>query len=308
MKSHFINSKRRGFTLVELMVAMAITTIMVTILISITSMALDSWNRSRAEVRAARQAQAMTEIMARDFEAMVTRSGNSFEWFVANTQSDSVGPDSAPSPGSADLIFFTAATDRYDGNLAGDDAKGDISAVGYSLRYQDPIAGSTSHPNFVLYRKLVNPDETFNSLLGQEDLQAAFSPYLSDIENMANFVCENVYQFSVTVDLVNLSTQVGRRPATAYNNPVSVTLSQDVTRIRQFGNNFEANIPASALPQNVSVSPSTRIGAVEISITVLSDNAMNTIRSNPNLSTEAKENLISRNSFQYSKRVDIPGM
>ena len=66
---------KRGFTLMELMVAMAITTIIVTVLVSITFIAMDTWNRSRAELRAARQAKAMVDIMVRDFEAMVTRRG-----------------------------------------------------------------------------------------------------------------------------------------------------------------------------------------------------------------------------------------
>ena len=47
-------TRRRGFTLMELMVAMAITTIIVTVLVSITSIALDTWNRSRTELRASR--------------------------------------------------------------------------------------------------------------------------------------------------------------------------------------------------------------------------------------------------------------
>ena len=294
MKTHS-QSIRRGFTLVELMVAMAITTIMMTILISITAYALDSWNRSRAEVRAARQAQAMTEIMARDFEAMVTRSGNNFEWFVA-TAGDRVGTGVSQSPNSADLIFFTAATDRYDGAIGtATDQGGDISAVSYSLRFQDPMAGlgggNQQFPTFVLYRKLVNPDLTFQNLLGRENLQAAFSQYESQLDDMANFVCENVYQFSVTFH-VDYTEIIGGR---AVETSTRVTLSpSDNREIRLRGN----QLIAAPLPEN------GRIGAVELSITVLSDTAMNAIRNNQNVS----EDFISRNSFQYSKRVEIPRM
>ncbi|MDP4645929.1 MAG: type II secretion system GspH family protein, partial [Akkermansiaceae bacterium] len=67
---------RRGFTLIELLVAMAITTLIVTVLVSITSLALDTWNRSRSEIRASRQAKAMVDSMASDFESMVSRRGN----------------------------------------------------------------------------------------------------------------------------------------------------------------------------------------------------------------------------------------
>ncbi len=42
MKIQRTLSRKRGFTLMELMVAMAITTIIVTVLVSITSIALDT--------------------------------------------------------------------------------------------------------------------------------------------------------------------------------------------------------------------------------------------------------------------------
>jgi uncharacterized protein (TIGR02599 family) len=81
------SATRRGFTLMELMVAMAITTIIVTVLVSITSIALDTWNRSRSELRASRQAKGMIDSMARDFEALVTRRGNTNEWLSATRRS-----------------------------------------------------------------------------------------------------------------------------------------------------------------------------------------------------------------------------
>ena len=67
----------------ELMVAMDITTIIVTVLVSITSIAMDTWNRSRSELRASRQAKAMVDGMVRDFEALIVRRGNAYEWVSA---------------------------------------------------------------------------------------------------------------------------------------------------------------------------------------------------------------------------------
>jgi len=283
----------RGFTLIELMVAMAITTIIVTILISITSISLDTWNRSRAEIRAARQAQAMMEIMTRDFEAMVTRPGNNFEWLRAET-SASVGPAGNPSPNSAELVFFTAATDRYQGRIgSSEDQGGDISAVGYSLRYNDPInAAGTNFDTFVLYRKLVNPDETFDRLLAKQDLSDAFdglnNPEIGDIEN---FVCENIYQFSLTFHIETV--EPGSPPRTV---PFTLAPNADNSSLRVLGNGLKFNA-------NDALS-NGRITAVEVSITVLSDNAMNTLRNASALPAD----FISKNSFQYSKRIEVPRM
>lgn len=115
MNSPRQSATRRGFTLMELMVAMAITVIIVTVLVSITSIAVDTWNRSRAELRAARQAKAMVESMAADFEAMVTRRGNLNEWFTA-TSAKTLPGDKLLSTNAAELVFFSGSTDRYNGD------------------------------------------------------------------------------------------------------------------------------------------------------------------------------------------------
>ena len=53
-----LTPKRRGFTLAELMVAMGITVLLLTLLVSVTGVALDGWRLSRNKVRASRQAKA----------------------------------------------------------------------------------------------------------------------------------------------------------------------------------------------------------------------------------------------------------
>lgn len=281
----------RAFTLVELMVAMAVTSIIVTLLISITSMSMNTWNRSQAEVRAARQAQAMTEIMARDFEAMVVRAGNEFEWLQARSGGSSIGPTGNLSPNSAEIIFFTAATDRYEGGIGtADDLGGDISAVRYSLDFNDPINPSaTNSPfsTFVLSRRLINPRETFDNLLGRDNLEPAFNslPAPTTEEAQAFFVCENIYQFSLTIHLDNEGTNT------------TVTLLQDSgSLIRVFGDRIDLT------PADPSISAGSRITAVEVSITVLSDNAINALRGAASVSPA----FIAENSFQYSKLIEVP--
>ena len=193
-------SSTKGFTLMELMVAMAVTSIIVTVLVSITSIALDTWNRSRSELRAARQAKSMVETMARDFESMVVRRGNDFEWLYAKSETNQPG-ENMVSTNSADLIFFSAATDRYEGEIGvnNKDKGGDVSCVGYRLHYRNPIDRSKEgFETFVLNRLRVDPDQTFGKLLGEEDLKAAFSSFKSRLDEEKYFVCENVFQFTLT--------------------------------------------------------------------------------------------------------------
>jgi prepilin-type N-terminal cleavage/methylation domain-containing protein len=314
MKTPFPSKRRflRGFTLIELMVAMAITTVIVTVLVSITGVALDSWQRGRAEIRASRQAKSMLDTMAKDFESMVSRRGNSFEWMYAKVASDLPGTSANMSSNAADLIFFTAATDRYLGEIGtAKDAGGDVSCVAYKLEYQDPVKGTDDEDSstFVFYRLLVNPDETFKDLLGQTDLKSAFSSYDDKVKEVENFVCENIYQFTLTFQVE--VTQAGSGNSAPTTVPVRVTLGEDAagTEMILRGNGLETDASVGSLKPVVSLDElkAGRLKGVEIGITVLSDAAVIRLN-NQSLSDEVREKILAQESFQYSRTVELPGM
>lgn len=301
MKTQRTHPSKNGFTLIELLVAMAITTIIVTVLVSITSIAIDTWNRSRSELRAARQAKAMVDSMARDFEALVVRRGNENEWLSAA---------SAPpvlSTNAATLVFFTAATDRYNGEIGitGVDKGGDVSCVGYKLERKDPIPGGTAgdFETFVLNRHLVNPDETFKTLLGKPEIGTLFtSTFAADLESEANFVCENVFQFTVTfhveVTPAATGTGTGTNPQPT-NELVSISSSGGSTKFSIKGTGIVTVPPIEELK-------SGRITSVGISLTVLSDSGIDLLRKTPSKANDAA--WLAKNSFEYSKLIQLPGM
>ena len=306
-------STQRGFTLMELMVAMAITTIIVTVLVSITSIAMDTWNRSRAELRASRQAKAMVDMMVRDFEALVIRRGNTYEWLSAISTSTLPG-DKLKSTNAAELIFFSASTDRYDGEIGINNKKdkgGDVSCVGYRLNYKDPIdQNGNLFKTFVLNRMLVNPDKTFKDLLGKPDLTAAFANYSLKLNEVDNFLCENVYQFTVTfhVEATKQASGSGAGSATIINVPVTVgqTSAGQVTKsLKIKGSGIDAQISANNVtPDELKAG---RITAMEVSLTVLSDFAVDQLRNRP-FTESQKSQFLAKNSYQFSKLVQIPSM
>jgi prepilin-type N-terminal cleavage/methylation domain-containing protein len=324
-------TSRRGFTLIELLVAMAITTIIITVLVSVTAMALETWNRSRAEIRAARQAKSMIDTMARDFESLVVRKGNSFEWLLAKSKNpnDSDFPkvnndNNKASPNVIDLIFFSAATDRYDGNVgdtgpSGKDEGGDVSTVGYQLAYKDPISasGTDDFKTFVLYRKLLDPDETFGvdvtpGTLGKTDLQAAFTSVIGSnpIQEEINFICENVYEFTVTFH-VRVTTTSGTPPTTT-TRTVRIPVSPASNSVPKFSVTGAGNIVASSVNSaTVDEIKSAQLSAVEISLTVLSDFGLKQLRArtftNDAAAIKKKAEFIAKHSYQYSKVVQLPG-
>ncbi len=308
MKLHS-NKTSRGFTLVELLVAMAITALIVTILVSITSLSLDTWNRSRSEIRASRQGKAMLDSLARDFESLVVRRGNDFEWLYAGSNPPSGGPGGTSSPNAVDLLFFTAATDRYDGQIGvvNVDLGGDVSAVGYQLAYKDAIGGSSTpgFETFILYRKLINPDQTFTDLLGQTDLEAGFASATSGVDAIdadENFICENIYQFSVTFH-VAVTSASGTGPGQTRSVAVPIGPGSAAANLRITGTGVDTAFTSSAAT-NAEIR-SGEITAVEISLTVLSDFGLQQMRLRP-LSGTAKDDFIARNSYHYSKIVPVP--
>ncbi len=316
MKTPRALQSRRGFTLIELLVAMTITTIIVGVLVSITSIAIDTWNRSRSELRAARQAKTMVDSMVRDFEALVFRRGNANEWLSAVYESPANSPGADKN--ASNLIFFTAATDRYNGEIGSSaDKGGDVSCVGYRLFYKDPVnQNGNDYKTFVLNRILVNPDATFQNLLGKTDLDAAFQqqPYLNDLGNVENFICENVFQFTVSFK-VEVTKNTGSPTAPVYQKfviPVDMFESNKDQKVKEFsvlGTGIKADVGGTTI-DSVSISADEikagRLTAVEISLTVLSDGAVNLLRKTP-----AKANdpaWLAKNSFQYSKLIQLPGM
>lgn len=312
MKTPFTPKRAKGFTLIELMVAMAITTVIVTVLVSITGVALDTWQRGRAEIRASRQAKSMLDTMAKDFESLVSRRGNNFEWLYSKVEADLPGPSANMSSNAAEVIFFTAATDRYEGQIGtDDDLGGDVSCVSYQLQYQDPVKGEEEEASstFVLYRLLVNPDETFKDLLGKEDLSSEFSTkYKQKVKEVENFVCENIYQFTLTYQ-VEVTQPDGTSTKTV---PVRVTLGETGAgkELRLRGNGLE--MPGVSVG---SIKPSVkseelmagRLTGVEIGITVLSDAAVIRL-AQEGLSDKVREKILAQESFQYSRTIELPGM
>ena len=94
----------------ELLVAMAVTSIIVLLLLNITAEALESWRLSEQRTRAARQAKEVIDKLATDFESFQVRSGNKFEWLYASR--DSKVRETGPSGDAVQLGFFTLSFAR----------------------------------------------------------------------------------------------------------------------------------------------------------------------------------------------------
>lgn len=297
----------------ELMVAMAITTIIVTVLVSITSIALDTWNRSRAELRASRQAKAMIDTMAKDLEAMVIGRHSNSEWASFRVPSTLAGPNGFKSSNAAEMDFMTAATDRYDGELGtSKDLGGDVSCVAYRLVFNNPLdtSAGSDDGNFILYRKLVDPKETFEDILGNQDLRAAFeSKYnTNEVTQGENFLCENIFQFTITA-MVEVTVNTNQRVLVPVRLDTNGTDGNQVEEFTVLGTGIRVDSNSSFSYGSRGISKEEleagKLRSIGISVTVLSDFGMNQVRRRTFTDSQMAE-FLAKNSFMYSKVVQVP--
>jgi len=287
------------------LVAMAITVVLVSITVSLTAVALDTWRGARNEVRAARQGKMMLDSLGRDLEAVIIRRGGDAEWLSVIADKDDVGPEGEPSPNSSSLVFFTAAPDRYNGNVgdATDDKGGNVSLVSYQLAYGDPIFGDQENINsttFVLYRDLIDPDTTFDRYLGSEDLESAFSQRRrAGYERSDAYVCENIYEMTIVFVIEYEDPTDG---LTTVRVPVMGT-----ARGGEAAQRFTVNGEGIEKDSRDTVEYSSgRIVAVDLSITVLSDTGMRIIKNSPFKNEQKKAEFLAKNSYQYTKSIRVP--
>ncbi|MFC7337066.1 type II secretion system protein J [Haloferula chungangensis] len=309
MKTCPPKTRKSGFTLIELMVSMGITAVIITVLVTITGVATDTWTRSRSQLRASRQAKVLIDTMAKDFESLVSRRGDNMEWLYVAMDADADLPKVVRGSSNANVAaftFFTAATDRYNGQIGQSaDAGGDVSCVAYRMRFQDPIEGGSGDNDtstYVFYRKLINPDETFEKLLGEEDLDTAFSSFESEVDQEENFICENVHQVTATF-LVEVTREgVGSDSARVETARVVLESSSGSGEFRLKGNGIDVQ-GAELGTFTADEIAAGRLSGVELSVSVLSDAGM--IRRNAADGLTEKD--YARQSYHYSRVVDVPG-
>ena len=235
----FAKIKSGAFTLIELLAAMTITTVLVLVIVALTSRGVDIWRWVLQDVRTTTLARTAMDTMTKDFESMQFRAGNPFEWMLVQRDSDLVsratkttasrkkggssalnetlmnlmntGPEGAKITNASQLIFFTTATDRNPAkssmDMRNDRIIGDVNCVGYKLLYRDQIldqdatAESDGFPVYSLYRNLISAEDTVQNLLGQQDLWSAYTRYQQDETIPANFLVENVVEMTLIFEV-----------------------------------------------------------------------------------------------------------
>lgn len=319
---HFTGLKR-AFTLVELLVAMAITAILVVLIMQLTGQSVRLWKVMREDTVSANTARAALQIICQDLESIQIRSDDSDnEWFYAEVDQSMTGlPRGLSIPKSARLIFFTIPPDRnpavginssqrsnYRSTLSNNpDMQGDVSAVSYRLLFRDQVLNvanrdgdSTMFPLFSLYRNIVTPRDTFEQVLCRNDIKSAYSHYAADEEK--SFLCENIVDMSLVLH-VEYSDSSSSETSEDYKSvalPIRATQGGSRDTFRLYSRYASAHEHGRM--------ENARLVSVEVSITVLTEEGVAMVqqvrlkqRRAPNL-----KEFYSRYTRSYSRTVSLP--
>ena len=316
---------RRGFTLIELMTAMAITGMLVVVIMQLTNQSIDLWKAVSEDVSTSTRSRSALQIVSHDFESFQMRGyDNKYQWLFAKADErmDNV-PKGLKIPRSAQCVFFACAADRnpsvssstslrrnYRSARAHNrDTQGDVNAIGYRLMFRDQILNLPAtdgnekgvYPLFSLYRQVVAPRPTFEQLLGKENLESAYVRFEQDDEK--NFLCENILEFNITFSIRYVSSGADAEAGRVEYDVVSVPIvasNRRTNKVAVYGDRIEAGGRAYE---------NARIDSATISITVLTEEGVamvEQIRQGRRRAPKKVADFFAKYTRSYSRLVALP--
>lgn len=171
----------KGFTLVEILIAMAVASLLVVSLLSIVSSSMDVSKQANAVMFSKSSAQAALNLMVTDLESLV----------VSRKVGEVLQLNNGELDASKLTLLTTSMVDSY--STDGSGSPGVPRLVQYVIKYDTNFASSSR--SFGFYRNVLDSTNTFNSVIGTN---------LSTAPNSMNLLVPNVVRMNV-----NLYTNYG---------------------------------------------------------------------------------------------------
>lgn len=203
------SNRQEGFTLVELLAAMAVATLLMALLMTLLDSAFRLWQGTEARIEASREARAALGMMAADLQNAVIPP------FLPGTSGFLLNSATLPSAAQTDTniagsLFFLRSLSA---NGQGGEARGDLCQVGYFLAYGSVSANAKA--GWHLYRYFRNSEATLH-VIGQAGLFSFADSGLGGGELLASHVTGlrlTAYSTNAAGTLVPYLPAAGLRPA-----------------------------------------------------------------------------------------------
>lgn len=181
-----LSKKTTGFTILEVLVAVAVLGMLLVLLLNILQSAAGLWRGVENRAETYREARAAMQVIARDLTGAVASTNTNH--FPTNLIA------------SSHLAFFS----RLPRSSQNSDSHGDVCMVGYFLAYgnKSPVAGDNGRQSYNLYRYFIESNETFTNLSQGSPLFPDFDPST----NRSEILARNVVAFDVSYLTVNGTT------------------------------------------------------------------------------------------------------
>jgi GxxExxY protein len=182
-----LSKKSSAFSLLELLVAIAVLCILLVILLDIVQGATNLWRTSENKVEAYREARAALQIISSDLRHA-----------LASTNTNFFRRDISSYPNSTNVAFLaTLPLSSQETN-----SLSDICTVGYFLAYDNksPVSGITGRHSYNLYRYFVESNETFAKL---SDSSGPADVLDFDPSRQPEILARNVVGFNATYFITN---------------------------------------------------------------------------------------------------------
>jgi prepilin-type N-terminal cleavage/methylation domain-containing protein len=187
--------RSHAFTLLELLVAVSVLSILIVVLMNVVGSATSLWRGSENRAESYREARAALQVMASDFECnMASTNTNYFVTLLSGADSTTLANGQAGF--LASLPVTAQATN----------SKSEVCTVAFFAAYgpKSPIAGTNGLQGWNLYRYFLESNETFSRLTNSGALFTSVNPANTNCEILAR----NILYLKIT-PLVALTNSAG---------------------------------------------------------------------------------------------------
>jgi len=212
---------KKGFSLLELLVALAVFSILVVLLMSMVDTATKLWRTNENRIDSYREARAVVSIVTRDLQSALAAGKTNY--FKLNDAT--LRPNGSSSGTNASQLFFLSTLPGAAQWSATSGAnKSDLCQVGYFLGFGKSSASSNSSVNTMnLYRYFLPSDATYSRLTNNPS--QLFPNTLNLVDPNVELLARNIVSFQVNA--YNYSTTTNTNSGVVSHQMIAYTPAND---------------------------------------------------------------------------------